>query len=163
MVKSLLFALALVLVLLIYAEAAKKGQARNNKRANGGGQQCSAWTFGECSPGGSNGTCGKGTKKGTRTGENCELKEKSFPCKGVPCPKPEKAGKNKCKYLKGAWSECDLSTNTMTRTNTLKKGDATTCQATKIITKKCKNKKTNARRNQNNRRTRKPAPADEQN
>ena len=43
-----------------------------------------------------------------------------------------------CRYTKGAWSECDPRTNTRTRTLTLKKGDAATCQQTKTVQKKCK-------------------------
>ncbi|KAK3921333.1 Pleiotrophin [Frankliniella fusca] len=43
-----------------------------------------------------------------------------------------------CRYAKGAWSECDTKTNTRTRTLTLKKGDAATCEQTKTIQKKCK-------------------------
>jgi PTN/MK heparin-binding protein family, C-terminal domain len=43
-----------------------------------------------------------------------------------------------CKYVKGAWSECDPKTNMRTRSFTLKKGDAASCDATRTIEKKCK-------------------------
>jgi len=42
-----------------------------------------------------------------------------------------------CRYVKGAWSECDPKTNTRTRSLTLKKGDKS-CEQTKTIQKKCK-------------------------
>lgn len=149
MLKRVLFAMVLVLVLVcIHARGGKKG--RGNQRAGQqGAKDCSEWTYGDCTFQ-ANATCGRGNKKGVRTGDNCSVKEKSFPCK-VPCLK------NKCKYQKGEWSECDLATNTMTRTNTLKKGDATVCQASKAITKKCKNKKAPGNRQSN--RKRKPSAA----
>nr|CAD7411808.1 unnamed protein product [Timema cristinae] len=43
-----------------------------------------------------------------------------------------------CRYVKGAWSDCDSKTNMRTRTLTLKKGDQQTCEQTKTIQKKCK-------------------------
>nr|CAD7597897.1 unnamed protein product [Timema genevievae] len=53
-----------------------------------------------------------------------------------------KEGGNKsrdpCRYVKGAWSDCDSKTNMRTRTLTLKKGDQQTCEQTKTIQKKCK-------------------------
>lgn len=49
-----------------------------------------------------------------------------------------KSRNDPCRYAKGAWSECDTKTNTRTRTLTLKKGDAATCEQTKTIQKKCK-------------------------
>lgn len=42
-----------------------------------------------------------------------------------------------CRYTKGAWSECDKSTNQRKRSLTLKKGDSS-CEPSKTITKKCK-------------------------
>lgn len=42
-----------------------------------------------------------------------------------------------CRYNKGAWTECDTATNQRSRSLTLKKGDST-CESSKIITKKCK-------------------------
>ncbi|XP_044732123.1 uncharacterized protein LOC123294994 isoform X6 [Chrysoperla carnea] len=52
----------------------------------------------------------------------------------------ERGTKNReaCKYTKGAWSECDLSTNMRSRTLTLKKGDPQLCDKSKTIQKKCK-------------------------
>lgn len=44
-----------------------------------------------------------------------------------------------CQYVKGAWSECNLSANIKTRTLTLKKGqDETKCEKVKTVEKKCK-------------------------
>jgi hypothetical protein len=43
-----------------------------------------------------------------------------------------------CKYIKGAWSECDANTNMRTRELQLKRGDPTVCLPRKQITKKCK-------------------------
>ncbi|XP_045464548.1 midkine-like isoform X1 [Harmonia axyridis] len=52
----------------------------------------------------------------------------------------ERGTKNReeCRYGKGAWSECDPKTNMRSRSLTLKKGNQTTCEATKTIQKKCK-------------------------
>ncbi|GFQ76275.1 uncharacterized protein TNCT_578381 [Trichonephila clavata] len=41
-----------------------------------------------------------------------------------------------CRYKKGPWSECD-SSNMQRKTLTLKKGDST-CEQTKVMTRKCK-------------------------
>ncbi|KAJ9592720.1 hypothetical protein L9F63_015600, partial [Diploptera punctata] len=43
-----------------------------------------------------------------------------------------------CRYVKGAWSDCDPKTNMRSRILTLKKGDSNTCEQTKTIQKKCK-------------------------
>ncbi|KPI96202.1 hypothetical protein RR46_06936 [Papilio xuthus] len=43
-----------------------------------------------------------------------------------------------CRYVRGAWSECDSKTNIRSRTLTLKKGDVSNCERTKTIQKKCK-------------------------
>lgn len=71
--------------------------------------------------------------------------------KTVPCRSHKGRGKSKtgtkdrikgrgkvCKYIKGAWSECDSTTNTRTRELQLKKGDKTVCLPKKEITQKCK-------------------------
>lgn len=42
-----------------------------------------------------------------------------------------------CRYKKGPWEPCDPVSNTEQRTLTLKRGDAS-CEATKILTRKCK-------------------------
>ncbi|XP_070189656.1 uncharacterized protein [Littorina saxatilis] len=42
-----------------------------------------------------------------------------------------------CKFSKGEWSECDEGTNLKTRTDQLIKGDASKCEATRTISKKC--------------------------
>ncbi|XP_059489089.1 uncharacterized protein LOC132204545 [Neocloeon triangulifer] len=52
--------------------------------------------------------------------------------------KEKKVRADNCKYVKGAWSECDPKTNMRTRTFTLKKGDPSNCEATRVIEKKCK-------------------------
>ncbi|CAB3367802.1 uncharacterized protein LOC135946192 [Cloeon dipterum] len=52
--------------------------------------------------------------------------------------KEKKVRADNCKYSKGAWSECDPKTNMRTRTFTLKKGDVTNCEQTRVIEKKCK-------------------------
>lgn len=51
--------------------------------------------------------------------------------------KERTSGSSSCRYVKGQWSECDPSTNTRSRTLTLKKGDKS-CEQTKTIQKKCK-------------------------
>ncbi|XP_068617361.1 uncharacterized protein [Battus philenor] len=52
----------------------------------------------------------------------------------------ERGAKNRetCRYVRGAWSECDSKTNIRSRTLTLKKGDFANCERTKTIQKKCK-------------------------
>lgn len=131
--------LALIVVLAIICTEAKGGRRKDKF---GGHPDCSKWTFGECTL--QEGvTCGKGTKKGTRTGDNCQVKEKSFPCR-VHCGMPAKL---ECQYERSEWSECNIATNTMTLTKTLKKGDTTVCEASKVITKKCKNKNGYSRKN----------------
>ncbi|KAL1517565.1 hypothetical protein ABEB36_001313 [Hypothenemus hampei] len=51
----------------------------------------------------------------------------------------ERGAKNQeCRYAKGGWSECDPKTNQRSRTLTLKKGNQTSCEATKTMQKKCK-------------------------
>ncbi|CAO1372672.1 unnamed protein product [Diamesa serratosioi] len=42
-----------------------------------------------------------------------------------------------CRYTKGVWTECDVKSNTRSRTLTLKKGEGS-CVATRTIQKKCK-------------------------
>lgn len=43
-----------------------------------------------------------------------------------------------CRYVRGAWSECDPKSNVRSRTLTLKKGDPASCERAKTIQKKCK-------------------------
>ncbi|GAB6029651.1 hypothetical protein CHUAL_005386 [Chamberlinius hualienensis] len=43
-----------------------------------------------------------------------------------------------CRYTKGSWGECDTNTNQRSRTLTLKRGDQSECEQTKIETRKCK-------------------------
>ncbi|XP_035211638.1 uncharacterized protein LOC118185833 isoform X1 [Stegodyphus dumicola] len=42
-----------------------------------------------------------------------------------------------CRYKKGPWSDCDASSNMQRKTLNLKRGD-TSCEQTKVITRKCK-------------------------
>ncbi|XP_026741249.1 uncharacterized protein LOC113503436 isoform X1 [Trichoplusia ni] len=52
----------------------------------------------------------------------------------------ERGAKNRetCRYVRGAWSECDSKTNIRSRKLTLKKGDPSSCESIKTIQKKCK-------------------------
>lgn len=82
-------------------------------------------------------------KKG---GPECEAtKTITRPCRqDRPGRSPGGRGRGKgkgCKYQKGEWSDCDETTNMMSRTLTLKKGDPTTCEATKTMSRKCKKEK----------------------
>ena len=43
-----------------------------------------------------------------------------------------------CRYVRGAWSECDSKTNIKSRKLTLKKGDPASCDTVKTVQKKCK-------------------------
>lgn len=58
-----------------------------------------------------------------------EIKMKTFSSLSTPI--------DSCRYTKGTWSECDIKTNSRSKTLTLKKGDAT-CVQTRIIQRKCK-------------------------
>jgi len=61
-------------------------ESRGNQRSGqqqGQAKDCSEWTYGDCTLA-ANSTCGRGNKKGVRTGDNCSVKEKSFPCR-IPC------------------------------------------------------------------------------
>lgn len=119
--------------------SAGRGKGRQRQRPSDEG--CSEWVFEECVP--RTGECGRGTKKGTRTGETCALKEKSFRCR-KPCSAQDGvlAGQG-CKYNKrgGQRGDCDPSTNTRTITLTLKKGGPE-CEATKTVTKPCRQDRT---------------------
>jgi hypothetical protein len=48
-------------------------------------------------------------------------------------------GAGRCRYMKGEWSECDATTNTRTRTLTLKPTgrNSPDCEPTKVQTKRC--------------------------
>ncbi|VEN41846.1 unnamed protein product [Callosobruchus maculatus] len=52
----------------------------------------------------------------------------------------QRGTKNKedCRYTKSPWSECDPKTNLRSRTLSLKKGNQTNCEPTKMVQKKCK-------------------------
>nr|CAH7727110.1 unnamed protein product [Callosobruchus chinensis] len=52
--------------------------------------------------------------------------------------KTKKTWKEDCRYTKSPWSECDPKTNLRSRTLTLKKGNQTNCEPTKMVQKKCK-------------------------
>jgi hypothetical protein len=148
MLRSVLVVLTLAICVQMFLIVEAKKKAKNQESGD-----CSTWTYGPCVLRGSNTgnasavACGRGNKQGTRTGETCAVKEKSFPCR-VPC------AKKKCKYNKGTWSECNTETNQMTKTKTLTKGDPT-CTQTKTITKTCRRApKNNRRQRQNNRNNR---------
>ncbi|KAK3578451.1 hypothetical protein CHS0354_037434 [Potamilus streckersoni] len=57
-----------------------------------------------------------------------------------PCGKKSRQGKGGCAYRKGPWSACRASTNTVTRTLTLKKGDPEKCNQTITETGRCRTK-----------------------
>ncbi|CAB3226110.1 unnamed protein product [Arctia plantaginis] len=52
----------------------------------------------------------------------------------------ERGAKNRetCRYVRGAWTECDPKTNIRSRKLTLKPGSPATCESSKTIQKKCK-------------------------
>ncbi|GBL56884.1 hypothetical protein AVEN_180819-1, partial [Araneus ventricosus] len=43
-----------------------------------------------------------------------------------------------CKYDKGDWSDCEASTNTRVRTDSLKPKSDSSCEPTRTLSKKCK-------------------------
>jgi len=135
--KAILCLIALTCVLAL----ASAGRGRNRKNNEG----CSEWTREECVP--KRGDCGRGTQKGTRTGESCAVKEKTFKCR-KPCAKANGGDdedtdvveqNGKCKYSKrgGERGECDSATNTRTIVLSLKKGGSE-CAPNKTITKPCR-------------------------
>lgn len=134
------------------AKAAKKAARR--EEAADQQKDCGPWVDGQCIVK-DNGTCGHGTMTKTRTGDNCPVKEKMGKCKiacagGAARGQGVKAGNKKaCKYAKGEWSECDTTTNTKTRTLTLKTSRrnnvaSSECEPTTVVTKRC----TSVRKNQ---------------
>ncbi|KAH3736208.1 hypothetical protein DPMN_042771, partial [Dreissena polymorpha] len=60
-----------------------------------------------------------------------------------PCgnkKKKKEENQNGCKYDKSAWRPCEAASNTVSRTLTLIEGDPSVCNATKVQTKKCKDR-----------------------
>ncbi|XP_064490416.1 uncharacterized protein LOC135401769 isoform X2 [Ornithodoros turicata] len=57
--------------------------------------------------------------------------------------------KKACRYEKGTWNACDAATNTRRRTDKLKPKSDQSCEATRTITKKCKNTSAGCRYNRN--------------
>jgi len=105
------------------------------KDTNKGQGQCTGWVFSECRNL-TKGTCGRGTKKGTRSGPGCQSTEKTDSCK-VACP----ADKKGCKYRKGNFGECDDLTSKRVRVDTLMtEMSDSTCEPTKKTEKTCKKK-----------------------
>jgi hypothetical protein len=98
---------------------------------------CSEWTFGACQPRNNETNCGRGTKQATRTGETCQLKEKTVPCKVVCADDAAR-----CHYRPSRQAivaaVCDPVTRKKTLTLPLTRGDPATCAPNKIIEKNCR-------------------------
>jgi len=161
MQKVLIVAVVVLVCLpaLLYAKGGAKARRVNAREGRSEGttshpKDCGQWTEGQCIPK-NNGTCGKGSVVKTRTGDHCPVKEKTFKCE-IPCAGGAARGaggrtrnnnrKAVCKYTKGSWTECDVATNTRTRSLTLKTSSrrnaapSTDCEPTKVMTKRCANK-----------------------
>lgn len=161
MQKVLIVAVVVLVCLPVLLSAAKGGARRAKGRRGGEGEDeaanqrrdCGEWVEGPCVPK-NNAACGAGMRNKTRTGDNCPVKEKTgkchLPCSGPPAQggaaaRPAggraKAKAAKCKYIKGEWSPCDATTNTKTRTLTLKtrrnSAPSTDCEQTKSESRKC--------------------------
>ncbi|XP_013399793.1 uncharacterized protein LOC106165955 isoform X4 [Lingula anatina] len=127
-----------VVGLLLVCLVVVQGSPVLERQERGAGRKAKActWTFGDCVP--ENGNCGQGTRIGTKSGEGCRVKQKTFSCR-IPCPgEPETVEpQGKCRYMKGPWSDCNTSNNMQNRTLTLKKSKAG-CDQVKLEQKKCK-------------------------
>ncbi|PSN44928.1 hypothetical protein C0J52_15006 [Blattella germanica] len=69
--------------------------------------------------------------------------------KGGSQEKKKKRVGGACRYEKGAWSECSAQ-NQMTRSDSLKANSDPSCEQSRQITKKCKNKATKSSKGNNN-------------
>ncbi|TRY87202.1 hypothetical protein DNTS_031731 [Danionella cerebrum] len=122
-----LFSIALLLVLMITAEASmKKKEKGKEPKADA---ECSEWQYGKCVP--NSGDCGTGIREAT-----CNEQTKKTKCK-VPCNWKKDFGAD-CKYKFGRWGECDMAAGTRSRTGTLKKALFNAeCQTTIKVSKPC--------------------------
>ncbi|XP_030587451.1 midkine b isoform X3 [Archocentrus centrarchus] len=124
--------LLLLLALTLTAEASKK--AKNHKAGrhekSRPASECSpAEThYGKCIP--EHGDCGDGLREAT-----CKDRTDKIHCK-IPCN--WKKDISDCKYKFGPWGACDATTNTKTRSGTLKRAlFNANCQSTVKVSKPC--------------------------
>jgi hypothetical protein len=127
----LLIAVCCLAVLVSLSDA-----RRNSATGRANGADCSAWSYAECVAKNTQTGCGKGTKQGTRTGETCQLTEKSFPCR-VKCDNAKTACQYKPSRQAAQAALCDTVTGKKTITLPLTRGDPATCAPTKVIQKNC--------------------------
>ncbi|XP_008309542.1 midkine b [Cynoglossus semilaevis] len=127
-----LFSVALLLLLVVTLSTANR-RAKNHKgkhEKSGQASECSAaeTRYGKCVPG--HGDCGEGLRDAT-----CKDQTTRISCR-IPCNWRKEI--SDCKYKFGAWGPCDSTTNTRSRSGTLKKALFNAeCQATVKVTKPC--------------------------
>ncbi|XP_037538554.1 midkine b [Nematolebias whitei] len=127
--------LLLLLVFTLTAEA-----NRRSKHHKGGkheksrpASECSAaeTRYGKCVP--EHGDCGDGLREAT-----CQDQTEKIHCR-IPCNWKKEI--SDCKYKFGPWSSCDSTTNTKTRSGTLKRALFNAeCQTTVRVSKPCSHK-----------------------
>lgn len=144
LVLAVLVVIVVVLSLVVPSLSARRNKQRPGGRPNTAADEgCSEWSFGPCVFKNER-TCGKGVKQGVRSGDTCQLKERSFPCK-VKCS----AAANSCQYKPvrqaARDAQCDPTTGKLTLTLPLIRGDATTCPATKVVQKNCEGQRRGGR------------------
>ncbi|XP_030587450.1 midkine b isoform X2 [Archocentrus centrarchus] len=129
--------LLLLLALTLTAEASKK--AKNHKGRHEKSRPASECSpaethYGKCIP--EHGDCGDGLREAT-----CKDRTDKIHCK-IPCNWKKDISPNvlsgDCKYKFGPWGACDATTNTKTRSGTLKRAlFNANCQSTVKVSKPC--------------------------
>ncbi|XP_056242164.1 midkine b [Seriola aureovittata] len=143
---TLLLVLVLVLVLMGTTEANKRGKshrAGKHEKSRPASECSTAETqYGKCVP--EDGDCGDGLREAT-----CKDHTDKIHCR-IPCN--WKKDISDCKYKFGPWGSCDASTNTKSRSGTLKRALFNAeCQTTVKVSKPCspKVKKTRGEKKSN--------------
>jgi len=156
-VKILVATIVILAVLPSIFAGRKKGEGRRGNRRRGGDGDCGEWVpVGECVP--KKGDCGKGRQEATREGANCRKTSKQIRC-NIPC-----VDDDGCSYDKGPssqWSECD-SDNMMSIEKVLKADAPSSCAATKVFQKPCRNNRRADKKDKKDRKAERKAAKKEQ-
>ncbi|XP_071318183.1 midkine-B-like isoform X2 [Trachinotus anak] len=137
--------LLLVLALTLSTEANKRGKNHRGKHDKSRpASECSTadTQYGKCVP--EHGDCGDGLREAT-----CKDRTDKIHCR-IPCN--WKKDISDCKYKFGPWGPCDATTNTKSRSGTLKRALFNAeCQTTVKVSKPCslKVKKTRGEKKSN--------------
>ncbi|KAM4619135.1 midkine b [Polymixia lowei] len=126
--------LLLLLALVVTTETNKRPKTHKGSRHDKSKvSECSSTEshYGKCVP--ESGDCGEGLREAT-----CKERTEKISCR-IPCN--WKKDISDCKYRFGHWGECDPSTNTKSRSGTLKRAMFNAeCQTTVEVSKPCSQK-----------------------